>query len=376
MIAASALVLAACGGELPPSSFPGIAVEDNRAYLTSNLNVYAFDPANGQEAWRFPAAQDNNNPRGPFGGKPLKFGNVVIVGGTIASTGQADPHLYGLNPDTGQEVWRWQSPNITATHREFVDGVITDGTLVFAASGDSNLYALEIVDNQPRLKWSFRARNKLWAAPAYENGKLFVPSLDHSLYILDAANGSKLGEFTANASIASTPAVKDGIAYFGSFDQRFYAVDATGKKLWETERLGGWIWCDALLHENVLYVGDVKGGLYAVDAANGSILWRSNMGGAIRAQPVVEGNKLFVVSFDSYVYSYDLKPQLDANGLAIPLRLTENGLGRRLLSTPVTFNNTLLVPMFDGEIKVTSLNLENNQKVFEFPLKAQPTPAP
>jgi outer membrane protein assembly factor BamB len=377
MLAAGALVLAACaGGEAPPSSFPGLTLDGNNAYLASNLHVYKFDAANGQSAWQFPITQDNNNPRGPFAGKPLLFGNVVIVGGTIGTAGKADPHLYGLNPDNGQEVWRWQSPNITSTHREFVDGVVTDGKLVFAASGDYKLYALDVSNDKPELKWVFSATNKLWARPAIENGKIFLPSLDHNLYILDAATGKKLGQFTASASIASTPAVKDGIAYFGSFDQHVYAVDSTGKMLWQSDPLSGWIWCDALLYENRLYVGDAKGGMTALDAANGKILWRATTGGSNRAQPVVNGNKLYVVSFDNYVYSTDLNPQVDANGNVTLARVVDNGLGRRLLSTPAIHNGALLVPLFDGDIKLTAINLENNQKLYEYPLKPQATPAP
>ena len=377
MMAAGALLLAACGGgELPPTSFPGLTLEGNEAYLASNHQIYKFNAENGQEAWRFPAAVDSNNPVGPFAGKPLKFDDVIIVGGTIGSAGKADPHLYGINPDTGREVWRWQSPNVNAPNREFVDGVVTDGKLVFAASGDGNLYALSITDNNPQLSWVFTTTNKLWARPAIDNGKVFLPALDHSLYILDAATGKKLGQYTGTTSISSKPAVRDDVAYFGSFDQYFYAVDATGKVLWQSERLNGWIWCDALLYENTIYLGDVKGGVYALDASNGKVLWRAQTGGANRAQPVVQDGKIYVVSFDNYVYSVPLNPQVDSNGNVSLTRVLDVGLGRRLLSTPSTLNNAMLVPLFDGDIKVTAINLENNQKLYEYPIKVEPTPAP
>ena len=355
---------------------PGFDRGWQQRLFASNQHVYKFDAGNGQSSWQFPESQDNNNPRGPFSGKPLLVGNIVIVGGTIGTAGKSDPHLYGLNVDNGREVWRWQSPNTTAIHREFVDGVVTDGKLVFAASGDYNLYALDVSNDKPELKWTFSSTNKLWARPAIENGKIYLPSLDHNLYILDAATGKKLGQFTAAASIASTPAVRDGIVYFGSFDQRFYAVDSTGKMLWQSEPLSGWIWCDALLHENRLYVGDAKGGLVALDAATGKVLWRTTTGGSNRAQPVVNGNKLYLVSFDNYVYSTDLNPQVDASGNIALTRVVDNGLGRRLLSAPALHNGALLVPLFDGDVKVTAINLENNQKLYEYPIKAQATPTP
>jgi hypothetical protein len=155
-----------------------------------------------------------------------------------------------------------------------------------------------------------------------------------------------------------------------------YAVDSTGKQLWQSERLNGWFWCDPLIHDNVLYVGDVKGGLYAIDAGSGKILWRAATNGANRAQPVVMDDKLYVVSFDNYIYSVPLKPQVDSNGNATLTRIIDNGLGRRLLSTPAMLDKAMLVPLFDGDVKVVAINLENNQKLFEYPLKPQATPAP
>ena len=145
LIAASALVLAACaGGEPAPSSFPRITVDGNSAYLASNLNVFKFNAADGKEAWRFPVTQDNANPRGPFGGQPVKINNLIIVGGTIGTNGATDKHIYAINDADGSEKWRWEAPNSTTVHREFVDGVAVDGTIVYAASGDGSLYALEM----------------------------------------------------------------------------------------------------------------------------------------------------------------------------------------------------------------------------------------
>ena len=372
LIAASALVLAACGGggEPAPSSFPGIVVDGSNAYLTSNLHVYKFEAATGKAAWQFPATIDNNNPRGPFGGQPVKVGNLVIVGGTIGNAGAVDKHIYALNDADGTEKWRWESPTATSIHREFVDGVTADGNTIYAASGDNNLYALDVSGAQPQLKWTFTTQNKLWARPAVADGKVYQPALDHNLYIIDAATGKETGRFTASASLASTPALKDGVLFFGSFDQKVYAINAAnGQKLWETERLDGWFWCEPVVNDNTVFIGDVKGKLYALDAKTGKTKWTSMLGGSVRATPVVNGNKLYVASFDSYLYRFDLNATPDGTGNVVAARVRENGLGRRLLSTPAASKGTLLVPLFDGDVKVTAVNLEGNTPGYDFPPK-------
>ncbi len=369
LAAVTALVLSACGGEISPTSFPGLMLDCADAYLASNLHVYKFDPATGAQTWMFPPAQGegNENRRGPFAGPPLKLGNAIIVGETIGANGSTSHRLYALSAENGTELWHF-----SGAQREYTDGASTDGRLIFAPNGDNSLYALDpsqMDGAEPKLVWKFTAQDKLWVRPLVVNGKVFQPSLDHNLYALDAATGRLLWTFRAGASIASHPAIQDGVLYFGSFDQRMYAVDAeTGAERWRSsERLGGWIWCDPLIDGEEIFVGDVKGGVYAIDKRNGKILWQSQVGGSIRAQPVIVGNKIYVVSSDTYLYSFDRRPEADANGHVSPTRVLENGLGRRLLSTPAYANGALLVPLFDGDIKVTAVDLETRQKKFDFP---------
>lgn len=365
------LVLSACGGEISPTSFPGLTLDNGDAYLASNLHVYKLDPTTGAQVWIFPSTGEEGGQRpGPFAGPPLKFGNAIIVGETVDMSGRANHRLYALSASTGMELWRF-----SGGRREYTDGASTDGKLIFAPNGDNTLYALDpsqMDGAEPKLVWKFTAQDKLWVRPLIANGKVFQPSLDHNLYALDTATGKLLWTFSAGASIASHPAIADGALYFGSFDQRMYAVDAeTGAEIWRSpERLGGWIWCDPLLDGDEIFVGDVKGGVYAIDRRSGNVLWRSQVGGAIRAQPVIVGNKLYVVSSDTYLYSFDRRPEADANGYVSPTRVLENGLVRRLLSTPAYANGALLVPLFDGDVKLTAVDLESRQKKFEFPLRA------
>ncbi|PJF47004.1 MAG: hypothetical protein D6709_08660 [Chloroflexi bacterium] len=372
VVAAAALMLSACGGEISPTSFPGLTLDGADAYLASNLHVYKFDPATGAQKWMFPATEADSNTRpGPFAGPPLKFGNAIIVGETIGLNGRTSHRLYALSADSGVELWRF-----SGGQREYTDGASTDGKLIFAPNGDNTLYALDpaqLEGGEPKLVWKFTAQNKLWVRPRVAKGKVFQPSLDHRLYALDAATGKLLWTFSAGAPIASHPAIADGVLYFGSFDQHMYAVDAeTGALVWRSpNRLDGWIWCDPLLDGDEIFVGDVKGGVYAIDRRSGNVLWRSQVGGAIRAQPVIVGNTLYVVSSDTYLYSFDRRLSTDAIRSS-PMRVLENGLVRRLLSTPAYANGALLVPLFDGDIKLTAVDLESRRKKFDFPLATKP----
>ena len=382
-IAVGALILSACGGGEPaPSAFPGLMVDGNSAYLASNLYVYKFDVQTARLDWQFPASIDNANPRGPFSGVPAKMGDVIIVGGSSGTNGAYDKHVYGLSNQNGQEVWRFTPPEATA--REFVAGVVTDGKLVYAPNGDGNLYAFDPAQkdssNQPKLIWTFSTGNRLWGRPLLADGKLYQGGLDHKLYAIDAATGKQIWQFDKiSAPIAAQPALSGGVLYFGAFDSAFYAVNASdGSLKWKTP-VGGWVWTDATISNGTVYFGDVQGKLYALDMATGQIQWTYETRDSIKAQPVISGTTLYVVSVDTNVYAFDLNNiKKDATGKVDynNTKWRNDTIARRLVSEPAVVGDTLLVPVFDGDIKVWALDANTGARKYQFPLAPAATPTP
>jgi len=376
---AAALLLAACsGGEAPPSSFPGLTLDGDSAYLASNQHVHKFDPATGRELWRYPAVGQtfaNNDMHGPFAGEPLRFKNWVLTAGTVGATGIPDAHVYALDDATGALAWRWSVPGITEQERrEFADGVVTDGSLIFAPNGNGTLYALDpstLENGAPKLAWQFKTENKLWSRPLVAEGKVFQASLDHTLYALDAATGKELWRFRADASVASTPAIYDGVLYFGAFDGNFYAVDAaSGAQRWKSP-VDAWVWTRALATEDAVYFGDTKGRFYALNRADGSRRYTSELGGSIHAQPVLLNQSIYVMSTDTFVYVLPLN-----GSAAMPAqRLSDAGYLRRLTTAPAVYDGRLLLPLFDGDVKLTAIRLEDRAKAYDVTLATATPPA-
>lgn len=384
-LAASALgilILSACGGGEPaPNAFPGMLVDGHFGYLADNIYAYKFDAQTAQLSWQFPAAVDNANPRGPFSGVPVKFGDVIVFGGSSGTNGAYDKHIYGVSDQTGQEVWRFTPPGNAG--REFAAGVVTDGKLIYAPNGDGNLYAIDPAqtDNgQPKVVWTFTTGNRLWGRPLLADGKLYQGALDHKLYAIDAATGKELWRFDqASAPIAVQPSLLDGVLYFGAFDSVFYAVNAAdGSLKWKTP-VDGWVWTDAKLSNGIAYFGDVHGKLYALDLTTGKVQWTFEARDSIKAQPVISGTVLYVVSEDTNVYAFDLSNiRKDAAGKVDynNTKWRNDTLGRRMVSAPVVVGDTLLIPIFDGEIKVWALDANTGARKYQFPLPPPATPTP
>ncbi len=380
--AAGILLLSACGGgEVPPSAFPGITVDGSSAYLASNTIVYKLDVQSAVENWRFPTIPDTANPRGPFSGQPIKFGDTIVVGGSTGANGAYDKHLYGITEASGQEAWRFTPPGDKG--REFVDGAVTDGKLIYAPNGDGNLYAIDPAqkeNNQPKLIWTFNTTNRLWGKPLLVDGTLYQGALDHKLYAIEAATGKELWRFEASsAPIAAQPTLKDGVLYVGAFDSNFYAVNAKdGSLKWKTV-VDGWVWTGASVTSDAVYFGDVRGKLYALDLATGQRNWTYETRDTIKAQPVISGTTMVVVSVDTNVYAFDLKDiRKDATG-KVDFNNTKwqnITIGRRMYSTPAIVGDAILIPIFDGDIKVWMLDVNTGSRKNQFPLPPPATPAP
>jgi outer membrane protein assembly factor BamB len=380
-VALAALLSACGGGELPPSNFPGLTVEGNTAYLASNMVVHKFDPASGKELWRFPAVGQTyaaNDGRGPFAGQPVKFKDVVVVGGAITANGSADAHIYGLRDSDGAEAWRWSVPEADERgRREFADGVATDGKLLFAANGNGTLYALDASSGTPAVVWTHKAGNKLWSKPLVVDERVYQSSLDHSLYALDAATGRQLWKFTAKASLASTPAFANGTLFVGAFDSTFYAIDAaTGAKKWES-KVDAWVWNQAAVSNGVVFFGDTKGRFYALDAETGARNFVAELGDTVHARPVVIGDKVYAVSSNAFAFVMPVAGKGDASGVLKADLLGADGYQRRLLASPAESSGKLLLPMLDGDVKLTAVNLSDSKKAYDLLLPTlTPAPAP
>jgi outer membrane protein assembly factor BamB len=375
-LALCAVVLAGCGGggEPAPSSIPGMSVSDGAAYLASNSHIYKFNAETGAETWRYPQVgqtfEANASP-GPFAGEPLKFNKHIVVGGAIPVNGVADSTVYGIADANGQVDWRWKIPASEPNRREFADGIVTDGKLLFAANGNGTLYALKPPadgTDTATVAWQYATQNKLWSRPLVDNNMVFQSSLDHTLTALDAATGKVIWTHKAGAPIASTPTIADGVLFVGAFDGKFYALDAkTGQVKW-TAPVDAWIWARATVTDGAVFFGDVKGRFYALSTADGSVRYTAQIGDSVHAQPVIVGSDVYVASNDSYLYVLPIAGKPDANGVTTATRFNASGFTRRLLSTPTIVGDRILMPLFDGDVKLSAFSLKDKVKNFDLSL--------
>lgn len=116
-----------------------------------------------------------------------------------------------------------------------------------------------------KLKWAFGFPNANTVAsqPALAGGRLFIGSMDGTVYSLDAKTGCRHWAFRADAQVRT--AISIGPAGGG---------------------------------KHALYFGDVKANAYAIDADSGALVWKAQVDthpvARITAAPVLYGSRLYV----------------------------------------------------------------------------------
>jgi outer membrane protein assembly factor BamB len=280
-----ATVLSACtGGATVASSWPGLTIDAETAYVAYNRSVHAINLSNGTQKWQYPAEPDN---KVTFYSDPaISPDGQLIVGGY-------NKILYSLNPATGLLNWEF-----TDAKNHYIAPPLAADKGIFAPNSDDNVYALNA---DGTLQWTFTSDGDIWAQPITDSDCecLYLASMEHYLLSMSPEDGSILWQSEKlGGSIVGVPALSaDKVLYVGTFGSELIALNAQdGRELWRVPT-DGWIWSGPTLVEDRLYVGDMDGNFYAFNATDGNQIWKvtsDKLGGPIIGSPLVDADMIYI----------------------------------------------------------------------------------
>ncbi len=288
------LFIAGCGVRVANSNWPGLSASGDVAYVAFGSSVIAVDIVNEEQIWTFPAEPQ---PGQQFYAAPSVVEQDVVVGDYGQTGGIFSPgvkvSVFGLRQGEGSV------PSVVWTSAESLikDRIIAPplqiGDQVFIGTADNYVYALD-ASNNGTLQWQFETGHSIWGQPTYEDGILYVSSLDKSIYAFDSATGDMLWESSTGGSISDKARLNSDLVYVSSFDSMIHAVDkATGDVQWTAESEAG-IWGAPAFADGVVFYGDLNGNVFAVDGDSGSELWSERFASYMVAAPVVKDGVVFV----------------------------------------------------------------------------------
>jgi outer membrane protein assembly factor BamB len=336
----AAAVLSACaGGATVASSWPGLIVDPDTAYVAYNRSVHAINLDNGSQKWQYPA--EPNNQITFYSDPALSPDGQLLVG-------SYNKILFSLNPQTGLLNWQFTD----GTNHYIAPPLATDKG-IYAPNTDNNVYAL---NSSGASNWTFTSDGEVWAQPLSDVDCecLYLSSMDHYLYSLNTDDGSIIWQSEKlGGSIVGVPTLSaEKVLYVGTFGGEVIALDAqNGKVLWRvpTEDM---VWSGPTLVEDRLYVGDLKGNFYAFNTNDGSTIWKitsDKLDGAIIGSPLVDGDTIYFGTEDGTLFALDTSGNIKwKQTIGGPLYPSPRLAGDLILVAPMKVDELLIAFTKDG----------------------------
>ncbi len=349
-----AVTTSACtGAATAATSWPGLSVNSDTAYVAYNQHVYAIDVSSGDEKWRYPPKGEEDSKITFYAAPRLTADGQLIVGGY-------NKVLYSLNPDTGAENWTF-----TPAADNYIASAMTSEDSIFAPNADQNLYVLDLNGNQ---SWMYTTQGALWAEPTTDPDCtcVYLSSMDHEIYAIDAETGRlKWESVDLGGSLISSPVLSpEGVLYVGTFANEMLALNAIdGQIIWRFTTQD-WVWGGPILQDDRLYFGDLSGTFYALDASTGAEMWKSQLEGRITATPLLVDETIYVPTESGNLYALNL-----SGATRWSKAVTDGNQPAKLNAPPVSAGELILVSAIAKDCLVYAFDPDGNQQCFFTPEK-------
>lgn len=316
--------LFACGAALstPMSTYGVPAIAEDRIYVGSyEGRIYSFLIGQKGRHWKdtgsaivgSPKVADGlvfvGNSDGEFYALDLqlrekwifktgdKIWSTAEVDNGVVYIGSADHNLYAIDIETGTEIWHFEAGGAILSTPLVVEGMVYIGSCdnkfyaIHAATEEERAAALARGEKTPapskEAKWPepFEAENWFWTKALFYEGEIWVGSLDHKVYALDAETGKENWAFETDGMVQSPPVLIDDVIIVGSGSEngeqrgKVYAIDPDPqKRSWDllfpcSAPVLAPIYAD--YDKGIVYVHAQNGNhtLYAIRVETGEELW-------------------------------------------------------------------------------------------------------
>jgi eukaryotic-like serine/threonine-protein kinase len=336
------IFLSSCVGGAAASSWPGLTVTADTAYLANGQTVLAIDLAKGEETWRFPTKPIKG--AGFYAPPALTEEGSLVVGGYNKT-------IYGLT-NSGQQTWFFDQAK-----NSFIASPLIANGKIFAPNSDGKLYVLD--QNGQNSNSIFESPHSLWAKPVIAEGCLLLAAMDHSVYCLDSQTGEVIWKSVdLGGALVDTPTLgTDGVLYVGTLGNSVVALNVRNGEVVDSFPTEGWVWSSPLLYNGRLYFGDLKGNFYTLDASNLAEVKKITPDieekRAIIGRPVVFDNKVYFGSETGKVYAVD--PETGELVKTITV-------GGKIYAAPVVAGELLLVAPNGFDSVLVAFDADGNQR--------------
>lgn len=283
------------------------SVWDGTVYVGDESGtLYALDARTGRLDWQFEGV-------GNVTTSPTLVADQQPPTLYVTSFGQGEPSLFALDATDGTTRWATGESDLNTTP------AVADGTVV--VGGRNGVSAFDTSDGANQWQVDTGEFNPVNAAPAVTDGTVYVGARDGTVLSLSLADGSQQWSSTVYGQLQTTPTVApvargqriDPIVLVGSTENdTFIALDGTdGTEQWRFTARNTVAGKATVVgrpsapsgSQQMAYLPSFDGRLYAVDPADGTLNWSYHTDGQVSGSPAVVDGVVYIGSGDGRVYA-------------------------------------------------------------------------
>lgn len=273
--------------------------DGDTAYLTTSKGKISSVTLDGDTAtanWTFPdkdRKEDENLKLKAIYGAPILDGDRLYLG-------TFDGGVFALNAETGRPLWPGPDGNKQKVDGNLAGAVVLGGDNLYFGTTNGLLYGWKKSDGSPAPGWEKPKKlgHGIWAAPVVDGDSVFAATTDGGLHAF-AGDGSELWSgFKASGAVVELSVISSELLFVPSINHHVYLVRTADGSVAADFTAKDWVWSNAAVVENELFFGDFSGSLFGLDISNASAtpLWppASVDSEHIRAAPAVIGDVIIV----------------------------------------------------------------------------------
>lgn len=308
--------------------------------------------------------------------------NLPLTAQPITADGKiftldTDSRLVAHDISNGRQIWRTEIAKIDEEDDEVIGGGISsDNGVVYVTNGYNE--ALAVSQDNGEILWRTALDAPARAAPTIMDGRVFVTTLNSTLYALTAADGSILWDYTtigesAGLLGAASPAATRNIVVPAFSSGEIFALRvengsiAWSDNLFGVRRAGGInalsdIKAQPIIHEGTIYAISFGGRMVAINERTGERVWSKDVSGS--QTPWLSGDILYVFSSDNQLIAMN-KNDGSARWVKQLHRYTnpEKRKGSITWTGPVLAGGRLILASSDG--RMLEVNPQNGDYIRE-----------
>jgi outer membrane protein assembly factor BamB len=242
------------------------------------------------------------------------------------------------------------------------------GDHLFAPNSEGKIYVLDLKDGQS-VKTAIKIiepfkdvagqPGRLWSQPVSDGKRLYMTSLDHSVFAIDLETYKVLWHEDLSGAIPGGAVFgSDGMLYVGSYDKQLERFDPATGKHESVLNTNGWIWGTPVADGDNLYFGDIVSGaggyFYSYNTKTGKLNFEPvKLEAGITASPLVMAGQVLVVVESGNVYA------IDATGSKTVWHEIAKG---KAYTTPVSIDGSVLVSYIEADYSLIALDDTGHKK--------------